>query len=128
METLDKRIKASQRMVAGAIWIAEVTEKLAGIPAHVEIIHTGGGCTALAVLGVNKSDCDIIITQGDADAPDRLAIEEDLQVAMYMDFYNSDSVGETLQEVTYCQFDNEEKALDYILTLATLVKNGAFNQ
>ena len=121
MNTLSEKIKAAKDMVAGSIWISEVTEKLAGIPALVEIIQTGGGCTALAVLGINKKPYDIIITQNDVNAPYMPAIEADIQVALYRNFLASESIGETLQEVTYREFDNEEAALDYILKLANLV-------
>ena len=122
METLQQKIKAAQSMVTTSIWVAEIKEGLAGIPARVEIIQTGGGCTALAVLGVNKTPYDIIITQNDCDAPDVLAIESSIQVSIYKEYNNGDSIGQTLQEVTYRQFINEQDALDYIFQLVTLVK------
>ena len=122
MNTLSEKIKAAQDLVSGSIWVAEVREKLAGITALVEINQTGGGCTALAVLGINKKPYDIIITQNDANAPYMPAVEADIQVALYRNFLASESISETLQEVTYREFDSEQAALDYILKLATLVK------
>lgn len=122
METLKEKIKAAQGMVATSIWVAEITEGLAGIPARVEIIQTGGGCTALAVLGVNKTTYDVIITQNDTYAPDTLATESDIQVALYRNFFSPESIDETLQEITYREFDSENSAVDYILKLVNLVK------
>lgn len=122
MKTLQQKIKAAQSMVTTSIWVSEIQDGLAGIPARVEIIQTGGGCTALAVLGVNKTPYDIIITQNDCDAPDVLAIESSIQVAIFKDFFNGDSIGQTLQEVTYREFDNEQYAVDYIFNLVNLVK------
>jgi hypothetical protein len=122
MNTLSEKIKAAQDLVYGSIWAAEVSEKLAGITARVKIISTGGGHQALAVLGINKTTFDIIITQNDVSAPYMPAVEADIQVALYRNFFASESISETLQEVTYREFDSEQAALDYILKLATLVK------
>jgi len=122
MNTLSEKIKAAQDMVSGSIWVAEITENLDGIPALTEIIQTGGGCTALAVSGINKKPYDIIITQNDANAPYMPAVEADIQVALYRNFLESESINETLQEVTYREFDSEQAALSYILKLANLVK------
>jgi len=122
MNTLSEKIKAAQDLFSGSIWVAEVTDLLSGIPARVEIMQTGGGCTALAVSGINKKPYDIIVTQNDANAPYTLAIEADIQIALYRNFLAPESINETLQEVTYREFDSEQAALEYILTLATLVK------